>query len=324
MIEGQESSTATSSDSDERAQLIASAEAADRGEAPSPLETPPSVEKGGEDEQNSESHASEQAEKDSTDNPESSAEKPDAQQSQEVKPDQDSKYKKAVKEKARRDKTWKELETEKGQVRAEKARLAQIAQEIEQRRSQGQQPSFDSRQLASAAAEFDKRARKLLQDGDLEGANEQLGLAVRARETSQQTYQAETTQAYDNYSRAWQTNAVQVIQQYPELGDPKSEASQAMVALLEANPLLSHVADGFSKGVEILKLQRGAAEASGLREENKKLKTENERLNKLLSPSGDKPTSGHSHTKETFESLPLEEQRKRLQREVEDADRAAA
>jgi hypothetical protein len=160
-----------------------------------------------------------------------------------------------------------------------------------------------------------------MEEGDIDSAKEQRGMANQARQAAHQYEQAEYQESQQRFAQAWRTNAEAVIKEVPELGDPESEASQAMVALLEREPLLAQLQDGFRKGYEILKTQKEAAEASGLRDENTKLKKENERLNKLLNPLGSKGSPSHSGPTK-FSEMSLDEQRAHLSKQAELQDAA--
>lgn len=344
MIENTDSASVPS-DSDMHDSLMAAAEAADRGEAPSPLETPPSATQGDEGQtQESETRVPDTAEDKQPDSPESSAEKTDAQgrkrgpdgkflpkdevsptpekeEISETQPEEGSKYERAKKDQARLEKTWKQVEVEKQAVRQEQARLQQAAKDLELNRQQANQPRFDSNQYQLAGNEFDKKAWKLLADGDVEGANEQRDLAGKAFQAARQFAQVEATEGYKRFESDWKNTAESLIKEVPELGDPSSEIAQQMVDILEKNPLLSNVTDGFRVAYQALKLQRDAAEASGLREENTKLNKEIERLNKLVSPQGGKP-AGHSAKSTGFDNKTLDEQREILRQNAELADAA--
>lgn len=229
---------------------------------------------------------------------------------------------KEQKEAARLGKSWQQLDQEKSETRQLRDELRQLRTDLLAR----QQPpdaagKFDSKQFERASHEFATRANKLLDNGDIDGAKEQFALADQTRAAAQEAAQAETQHAERQFASDWKAKASEVIREVPELGDGTTELSKGMAELLQQNPILGHIPDGFKQGYEILKLRHDSAEASGLREENTKLKTEIERLTKLTTPAGGKDPAQHSKTQNLSE-LPLSEMHARLEREAELADAA--
>lgn len=241
-------------------------------------------------------------------------------------PKQESNYAKKFKEEQRRDKSWQALEAEKQSFRQERE---QILSEIKALRqdvvsSGAQRPAtarFASAQYNQAADEFAKRGRQFYKDGDVEQGDAQFDLASQARAQAGEAQKAEFTEAQGKFDTQWRDNANAVIKEVPELGDPNSEMSKDMIKLLEQHPVLGLVNDGFKHAHEILTLRRQAAEVSGLREENKTLKQEVDRLTKLTTPLGGKDTAKHS-APSNIADLPLEQQKATLFRQVEMADAA--
>lgn len=342
-------------DTDVRAKLQADAEAADRGEQGSPLETPVSVEQTDDTPGNDEeAHASDSKESKER-NPDSSADpadetetdaeraererddkgrfkKPDGAKPEANKPQDrptetrpESNYQRAQKDADRRDRSWKALEAEKAEVRAQAANMERRMNELEQRASQPTQqqaPQFSSREYAQASQEFERQASRLMDEGDIDGAKEQLDLANKSRAASQQYAQQEYGQQTRQFEQTWSRNAEAVLQKFPELQDGNTEESKSLVQLLQNEPILSHVADGFEKAVKMLGLQRDAADASGLRETNAKQTKEIERLQGLLDPQGNGQGARQPSSK-SFENMTTAEQKLYLERRAEEADMVA-
>lgn len=337
-----------SSDMETRDRLREAALSFDRGESSvDPLELLPSAKQGNEGTGDPDATRGEAGDTKQPDNPESSAEVktedrrkrgPDgkflpkeeatsAEQTQTTDPEKptDSAFKaKKAKEAERLDKTWKQVEAEKAEVRAERQRLADLAKDVEQLKQGAQQrqqsdSGLSSQEYAKAAHTFYQKGLQLVKDGDTEGAQEQFDYASRAQAEANKRAQDEQQQ-YQSHSlqeRAgkWRSTAEAVIKEVPEYGDGTSEQSQQMQQLLKEHPLLGEHEHGFRYAHEILQLRRQAAEASGLREENTKLKAENERLNKLTAINGGKPNKQHSQGK-SFAEMTIDEQRAHLRKDA--------
>jgi hypothetical protein len=112
------------------------------------------------------------------------------------------------------------------------------------------------------------------------------------------------------------------MKEVPELADGASDMSKEMTALLEQEPVFGYIQDGFKKAHEILKLRREAAEVSGLREENAKLKAENAEYVKKTTPTGGADAAKHPGPRKA-EDMDLDELHRKLEREAELADMTA-
>jgi hypothetical protein len=225
------------------------------------------------------------------------------QQKDQQKQAEDSKFEKARKEEERKARSWQALEAEK----------------TAQRPAQDRGPRFSSQQYQLAANNFTQRGNQLMEEGDLEGMREQFRLAGQAGQAARQAYQGEFQAAQGQFDQRWQQTAAYIVSQHPELSDPATPEAQAMGKVLETAPLLAHVADGFEWARRLVYAERDAARFSGVSEENKQLKSEVARLNKLTSPQSGRTTSAHS-VNPKFDNMSLDEQRAHLLAQAELAD----
>lgn len=232
----------------------------------------------------------------------------------------ESKYAKAVKDQERLARNRKEFEEEKAQWRQEREQQRREWEEF--KRTTAQQPQkpaglqLNSQQFASASNEFRQRGIKLMREGDVDSAEEQFKLADQAMQAANDAAQTERHQTEEQWQNTWREQALSVIREVPDLGVAGSELSKEMEQLLSENPILGFVPDGLRKGYEILKMRKEAAEVSGLRDENTKLKAEIDRLTKLATPLGGKDTARHS-APQSYQDMPLEQLHKKLLREAE-------
>ncbi len=318
--------------------LRAHAEALDAGEepaAPVVSKTPASTDKPGEVGSEAEEGRASEAETgkkpSSETSPEGEGKEAEGAEGAEAKPGEqkpaESRWKKA-KEKTRLDRSWKALEAEKQAVRQREQQLAEIANRRQtQPEDISRAPRFKSNEYWNEAQSFEQKGLKLMKDGDTEAAEEQFRYAQLARDTAQKAYEAEyqeaQSKAYQQFTNTWTATAEAVIKDNPALADPESQMSVDMLELLEQYPMLGQYPEGFKYGYEILKLRMTAGEVSELREENKKLKKENERLNGLTSISGSHDATRQSSGGGTdFYSMTEEQQREHLRRDAEAQDAA--
>jgi hypothetical protein len=342
------------SDADVHARLLEAAEAADRGEGPSALEALPSAKQdneGGGENKSGDRATDDNAESNKVPNPEASAENPEGEtgnaqdrddngrfkkkgEQPNNQQDGESKFRRAKREQERLEKTWQGVNQRKTDLDAREQELLRREQEIQQARQQRERQQapearksarFGSREYMSAADDFEKLAQKALQDQDLEKAQENFQLASKTRahaiKVAEEEYAEWHQSEQGRFDQSWEQNAKQVVKDNPELADATSEVGKAVQKMLNENPVLGLVADGFRSAYEAVKLQREAAAASGLREELKKAKDEVARLNKLVSPQGGKNASGHSaSTSQNFANMSEEEQRAYLLSKAESAD----
>lgn len=247
--------------------------------------------------------------------------KPEAEQKPETP------YSKAQKEQEREKSVLAGFEQKRqaewARIRAEDQRLAQERAQLQAQAQQARAPRFSSQDLWQAADEFDKNSEKLLSEGDLDGAKAQLGLARSARQSAQQSYYYEQQQAYhsqvEQHGQAWRANCAQIIEQNPELADTTSEVGQQMTQLLEQEPILGQVPDGFKKAWEIIQMRRDAAEVSGLREENEKLKQELKAERERTGLGGSGPTP---HAEKVYNESNMDEWGEQLRRQAMGQDAA--
>ena len=248
---------------------------------------------------------------------------------------QESKYAKAQKEQERKERTWQQIEAEKQQVRAEAQRLAQERQQIEQMRLQAQQPQgrdpqapeFNSREYANFARHAAAEAKRLREAGDYDEADKQAALAAEASEAvlRAQEYEqnVEQQQKAVFYRQQWEQNMQKVMQAEPEVRDPNSALGKQISALLGGQYAeeFERSPNGFAMATEVAKLVVKAGAASGLEEENKKLKAEVEKLRHATSISGSGPTGPSAPRK--LDDMSLDEAGRELQRMAAQWDQAA-
>lgn len=198
----------------------------------------------------------------------------------ETKPEDESKYTKAKKEQERQDRSWKKLEEEKAALRAEKEAIEKAKQDTEQAKAKAEVYRDDHGYSAEDYEAFAKSS----DDPDLAERAKLKAAELRGRESA-----TKQTVARDQFVQGWQKHLTEAIEQNPDLKDENSDMGKELKKVLAERPVFSMSPDGIKHAVEFVKLQRQSGLVSGLETENKALKEEIARLNKLTGLGGGGP-----------------------------------
>jgi hypothetical protein len=245
-------------------------------------------------------------------------------------------YTKAQKERERQENLLKNFQAEKEAFRAEaeqaREQLRREAAELQQAREQNRAPAapgvqqtrYSSGELLEAAEQFESRAEKAFDEGNGELFKESLRLAKDARQQAGQMqqleHQAQAQAMQQRFQAVYADVTERTVKAEPALNDPDSPLAKEVTEFLRVEPVFSHIPDGFAKLVQVAKWKLDAGSASELREQNKKLQAEVERLNGLTQLNGSGPTSPPSQ--KSFESMSDEEQDAYLLRRAANLDAA--
>lgn len=233
----------------------------------------------------------------------------------------ESDFVKAQKEADRRDRSWKALDAEKEEVRRKADEIRQAEERINQRQAQpmATKEGFTAQDYASQAFEWRKQAS---QEPDPETKALLLDNAWKAAGAAQEIQQFEIQHHQQSQAKQietrFMTDMQHAISLNPELGDPNRELSKRVGTILEQNPDLYYMKQGFSKASQIAKLELDAAAAPELRKENERLTAELEKANRAVQPSKGSPGSPSSPV--AFEKMSQQDQRAHLIRAAEEAD----
>jgi hypothetical protein len=303
------------------ADLYAAAEAVDAGQpipesitsptpAPETTDTPPAA---GESAQKPTETADQRAEREEAELAEqaAAAERAEAekQQQQATKPKPgekpESAYDKAKKDAERKDRTWKQVQAEKEQVRQEAERLKQQQAEIARIRTEHEElkkrlaaPVAPAKDEHGLEAQDDHRlAKRYEEQGDDAMAKLARGKAAAleakappaAAAPSAPQAEAFTT---PEFQAKWRAETAALVQAEPDLARADNPVVQTANALLQDknwSAFFLSRPDGIRAAVEVAKLQHAAARAATLEKEVATHKAEVARLTKLVSPRGSHP-----------------------------------
>jgi len=242
-------------------------------------------------------------------------------------------FEKARSEAARRDRSWKALEEEKAQVRAEKARseaeLQTMRRELAQRTAQPAGPKKDAH--GATAEDYKALAKRYSAEG-----NDELAAAAQERAAKLEqpsagaAPQGSPTFETPEFQTAWQGHVQQLIAKEPDLGNPENPLVKAANGIL-ADPTYgrffkSHP-DGIVAAVEVARLLQANAQGQATQQKLstteaalKTAKEENQRLNGLLQPRGSLPT-GQPGRERKIEDMPAAEAAEAIHAMARAADR---
>lgn len=161
-------------------------------------------------------------------------------------------------------------------------------------------PKYSVDEIAESLDEF-------IGEGDYETAQ---GLARQmAAKAKAMAAHREAGPNSPQFAEAWEQVRGNTIKANPELEDPKSALYQESTGLLngEWGPLFSSHPAGVAAAVEVAKLRMASGSISGLADEVKQLKTENEKLRKATALDGTTPTGGGEATNK-WDNLSLDDQ----------------
>ena len=215
---------------------------------------------------------------------------------------QPTEYQKKRTDKERLGDSWKKLETEKETFRKEREEFYRRQAEQANQQPAPKAPKADADPLADYSPE---RLEQAADDFDARG---QFDLAETARAAAkakreqpaptpptapqQGTQPNEQSPAYQAAHAQWKANLAACEKDVPELADKTSGFHRQTFDVLRQYPVLRNYPGGIKDAVELVKLQRKAGEADGLRKEVDTLKSRLAEAESRLTPAIGAPESG--------------------------------
>lgn len=212
-------------------------------------------------------------------------------------------FQKAKADAERRDRSWKALEQEKSEFRAQKAQTDIELKELRAKVAAiSQAPAGPVKDEHGATAEnYDAIAEKAKEEGNdvMAAAATKRAEALRAK--AQQTASAPGVGSFESpaFQAKWQENVNAMIKADPDLADPqhvKTKVINQLISNPAYKPFFQAHPDGIKMAGEVAGLMREAANAQTLRGKHKELeaelatsKAEVARLSGLLQPQGGPP-----------------------------------
>ena len=252
-------------------------------------------------------------------------EKPaDEESSEEEKPEQtedeeksQSKYSRAKKTQERANKTWRDVNAEKAAVKKERQELeAQQKAFTEQQSVSRDEITQRSAQSRYSPDEYEAIAKEFEDEGDNANAEAALKAAKQAREAVAEQ-DAKSQQA--KFVAKWDSNWKAAAAEHGDLNDQNSDLVKMVGRLLERKPVLTQYPEGITDAVEGATMYLKADRATSLEKQISELKKQVAEYEEKTQLNGTQP-GGNILEVESFNKLPVDQQREQLMKAMEQAD----
>jgi hypothetical protein len=224
--------------------------------------------------------------------------KPETKPEEQPKDQTESRFKKAQKEQARQAETWKKIEAEKAQLRAEREAIAREREEHRKQQEHKQRNADDP-----TADDYDRLAESYEAKGNdrLAQVARQKALDLRKAQTSQASAKAaQPDWQTPEFQTKWHENVQALIKEDPSLADdsnPVVGITNNLINEPNYGRFFRAAPDGIRAANEVAKIIHAAHTLTttnkGLQQELEKSKAEIQRLTKLTKVSGSHPAAGN-------------------------------
>jgi hypothetical protein len=226
----------------------------------------------------------------------------------------DTDYSRAVKEKARQDRSWSALQAEKEQFRQQQAQWEE-QQRLAQLQAQTQQYQPLKKDGLTAQQYYDG-AKVFERDGDYENAVKAYKVASEMGRAEQQQYQ-QFEQANKEYQ--WRQQMQEVGKAAPQIWDTNDPMHQTLARIIEQNPGIYNLPNGFKLAAEAAYYVTRESHMKELEDEIVSLKAELEKGRRKGQPARGGYASPSTEAKD-FDSMSLDEQESHLRSMTAEAD----
>ena len=248
-------------------------------------------------------------------------EKPADEEPEKTEEKSQSKYSRAKKTQDRANKTWRDVNAEKAAVKKERQEL-----EAQQKAFQSQQSvSRDeitqrSAQSRYSPEEYEALAREFEDEGDDKNAESATKAAKQAREAIAEQ-DAKTQQA--KFVAKWDSNWKSAAAEHGDLNDQNSDLFKMVGRLLEQKPVLTQYPEGITDAVEGATMYLKADRSTSLEKQVSELKKQLAEYEEKTQLNGSQP-GGNILQVESFDKLPVDQQREELMKAMQQADDTGA
>jgi len=228
-----------------------------------------------------------------------------------------SKYARAKKTQERANKTWREVNAEKSAVKKEREELAVQQKVLKEQQSKSlaeiEQRSAQSRYSPD---EYEAIAKEFEDEGDHANADAARKAAEQARKAVADQ-DAKSQQA--KFVSKWDANWKAAASEHKDLNDQNSELFKMVGQLLERKPVLTQYPEGITDAVEGATMYLQANRAESLEKQVSELKKKVAEYEEKTQLNGSQP-GGNILEVETFDNLPVDQQRAELMKAMQQAD----
>lgn len=244
-------------------------------------------------------------------------EKPVDEEPEKVDEKSQSKYSRAKKTQERANKTWREANAEKNSVKKERAELEAERKAFEEQQSVSRNEITQrSAQSRYSPEEYEALAREFEDEGDDANAKAATKAAEQAREAIAEQ-DAKSQQA--KFVAKWDSNWKAAAAEHGDLNDQNSEMFKMVGRLLEQKPVLTQYPEGITDAVEAATMYLQANRSTALEKQVSELKKQVAEYEEKTQLNGTQP-GGNILQVESFDQLPVDQQRSELMKAMQQAD----
>ena len=246
---------------------------------------------------------------------ESSGEEKPEETEEDKKPQ--TKYSRAKKTKERANKTWREVNDAKAGLKKQQAELDSERKAIQDQQTKSlaeiSQRSANSRYSPD---EYEAIAKEFEDEGDHANAEAAKKAAEQAR-SAVADQDAKSQQA--KFVAKWDTNRKAAATEHKDLNDQESKLFTMVGQLLERKPVLTQYPEGITDAVEGAVMYLQADRAESLEKQVSELKKKVAEYEEKTQLNGSQP-GGNVLEVESFDNLPVDQQRSELMKAMQAAD----
>ena len=246
---------------------------------------------------------------------ESSGEEKPEETEEDKKPQ--TKYSRAKKTQERANKTWREVNDAKAGLKKQQAELDSERKAFQDQQTKSlaeiSQRSANSRYSPD---EYEAIAKEFEDEGDHANAEAAKKAAEQAR-SAVADQDAKSQQA--KFVAKWDTNWKVAAKEHKDLNDQESKLFKMVGQLLERKPVLTQYPEGITDAVEGAVMYLQADRAESLEKQVSELKKKVAEYEEKTQLNGSQP-GGNVLEVETFDSLPVDQQRSELMKAMQQAD----
>jgi len=232
-----------------------------------------------------------------------------------------SKYARAKKTQERANKTWRDANAEKNSVKKERADLEAERKAFESQQSVSRNDITQrSAQSRYSPEEYEALAREFEDEGDDANAKAATKAAEQAREAIAEQ-DAKSQQA--KFVAKWDSNWKAAAAEHGDLNDQNSEMFKMVGRLLEQKPRLTQYPEGITDAVEGAAVYLKANRSTALEKQVSELKKQVAEYEEKTQLNGTQP-GGNIVEVESFDKLPVDQQRDELMKAMQQADDTGA
>mgnify|MGYP003109916967 FL=1 len=244
-------------------------------------------------------------------------EKPVDEEPEKTEEKSSSKYSRAKKTQERANKTWREANAEKNSVKKERAELEAERKAFEEQQSVSRNEITQrSAQSRYSPEEYEALAREFEDEGDDANAKAATKAAEQAREAIAEQ-DAKSQQA--KFVAKWDSNWKAAAAEHGDLNDQNSEMFKMVGRLLEQKPVLTQYPEGITDAVEAATMYLQANRSTALEKQVSELKKQVAEYEEKTQLNGTQP-GGNILQVESFDQLPVDQQRSELMKAMQQAD----